>query len=1034
MVKQASLAGLSLAVLALAVFAGGVAVAQSTVLTGTARDPSGAVIPNADVRLTRIDTGVTTRVVTNGAGLYSFPYLVPGTYHVEASATGFARGAVDRVVLRTGQTLELDLPLEVERATEVVEVRDSAQLQSGSGAVNTEIDRGFSANLPLNGRSFNSLLLLTPGVVPTSGGYSVNGQRESQNQYNVDGVNANFGAYTSATLAASAAGGYAPTSATGGTNTLLSTDALDEFQVQTSSYAPQYGRTPGGQIQITSRSGTERFHGTAFDYLRNNYTDANNWFNDLNHIAQPVVRQNDFGGTVGGPILRNRTFFFFSYEGLRLTQPTTVNGLVPSVALRQSAPAGLQLWLNAFPLPTGTTVTNGLSPYVASFPQTNNLDSTSLRIDHRVSDKLSIFGRYQHAPSVGTTVNGLSNLFSRNYSTEQAIFDVTWQASRNLTSDLRATYALNQVNAIQTPQAIGGAVIPSYGQLFQDQQPGTSSTSITLLFGNNTFLSYGRNADNEQRELNFIEGVTVTAGRHTFGFGFDYRQLTPSRAPAGGLYTTTVHSLAALQANQTTQTIANQARTRFYFNQYAVYAQDTWRVSRPLVLTYGVRYDVAPSPVFTEGPGLLAVTQVDSPAALALAPAGSRLYSTDYHDLAPRLGFAYDLGHGTGVNTVVRGGAGLFWDVQASSVGITLGQTPPAQASQVYANSAYPLLPAQQILPPIVTTLPFNNFAAFDPHLQTPYVYQYNLAVEQQLGAAQTLTINYVGSVGHHLPRQALLGAINSTFLLQTTFNLNNADANYNALQVKFNRRLSRSLQVLTDYSWQKSLDDSSSENGTGVSPVINGYRAGQDYGPSAFDIRHLFSFGLTYTSKASGLPTAARLLLGGWSIDPFVRIQSAPPVNVFYTASVSGVTAYLRPDRVAGQPLYLYGSQYPGGRALNPAALALSNPVTGASFATLRQGTLSRDTFRAFPLIEPDLSVARRFTLHEPVGLDLRLDAFNLPNHPSFGPPAATYNAGGFGIAQQTYNAANAGFTSPIALYQVGGPRSLQLSLKLEF
>ena len=451
------------------------------------------------------------------------------------------------------------------------------------------------------------------------------------------------------------------------------------------------------------------------------------------------------------------------------------------------------------------------------------------------------------------------------------------------------------------------------------------------------------------------------------------------------------------------------------------------------MLTYGVRWDVAPAPNFSEGPGLFAVTQVNDPANLTLAPRGTPLYATDYHDFAPRFGFAYSVPASGQFDTVVRGGIGLFWDIQDTEIGTSLGQTPPASATRVLANSPYALPASQQVPPVISTTPPFTNFQAFDPHLRTPYVLQYNLAVEQQFGAAQSFNINYVGSSGHDLARQSARGNLNSTFLLQTLFNLNNASSSYNALQIKFQRQFTRGFQVLSQYTWAKSLDDSSSEIGSGLSLPIPGYAAQNDRGPSNFDTRHLFSFAGSYVSNAKSLPRVPRLLLDGWSVNPLVYLQSARPVNLTFSTTVAGIFTTPRPDLVAGQPIYLSGSQYAGGKAINPAAFrTYAVPTTG--FADLRQGTTPRNLVRGFGLIEPDLSVGRTFPIHEALNLQFRMDTFNVANHPNFGAPAASVGASNFGKSLSSYNSSNASYTSPTAIYQVGGPRSVQFSLKLAF
>src|SRR5258708_1048408 len=260
----------------------------------------------------------------------------------------------------------------------------------------------------MNGRSFQTLIQLTPGVVLTasnaydSGQFSVNGQRADSNYWRVDGIRANIGVGVGGQglLASGAAGALGSFSAQGGTNSLVSVDAMQEFRIQTSTYAPEFGRVPGGQISIVTRSGTNQFHGVAFDYFRNDVLDANDWFANGKGLPRPEERQNDFGGTFSGPILKDRTFFFFSYEGLRLRLPQTKLSTVPDVGARQTAVAGMQPILNAFPLPNGTdNPVTGIAQFNASYSDPASLDAYSLRLDHRISKKLSIFGRYNYSPS-----------------------------------------------------------------------------------------------------------------------------------------------------------------------------------------------------------------------------------------------------------------------------------------------------------------------------------------------------------------------------------------------------------------------------------------------------------------------------------------------------------------------------------------------------------------------------------------------------------------------------------------------------------
>src|SRR5262249_48726110 len=254
-------------------------------------------------------------------------------------------------------------------------------------------------------RSFQTLIMLAPGVVPVAasltdqGQFSVNGQRSDANYFSVDGVSANFGVTGFLALTQTASGALPALSASGGTNSLVSVDAMQEFRIQTSSFAPEFGRTPGAQISIATRSGTNAFHGSLFEYFRNGVLDARSWFANFNNLAKPKEQQNDFGGVFGGPILKERLFFFFSYEGLRLRQPFTQQSIVPDSLARQQAPAPTRPFLNAYPVANGAATGPGLALFNASYSNPSSLDASSIRVDQVISSKLHLFGRYNYSPS-----------------------------------------------------------------------------------------------------------------------------------------------------------------------------------------------------------------------------------------------------------------------------------------------------------------------------------------------------------------------------------------------------------------------------------------------------------------------------------------------------------------------------------------------------------------------------------------------------------------------------------------------------------
>src|SRR6266478_2513367 len=349
---------------------------ESGVLSGIVSDPHGAVVPDVGVVATRIENGITFRTTTNKAGIYVFASLSPGHYHLEVRKPGFKAVAIREIELNVQDKLERNFSLEIGSISESITVTaDTYNVNTTDATVSTVVDRNFAENLPLNGRSFQTLIQLTPGlvIVPSntadSGQFSVNGQRANANYWMVDGVSANTG--ISAVFPGNGLAGALPSfNVLGGTSSLVPVDAMQEFRIQTSTYAPEFGRTPGAQISILTRSGGNVFHGTLFDYFRNDILDANDWFANYLSQPKPEERQNDFGGTFSGPILKNRMFFFFSYEGLRLRLPQVAQSQVPDANARNSAKPVLQPYLSAFPLPSPNTaddISNGIGQFNSSF-------------------------------------------------------------------------------------------------------------------------------------------------------------------------------------------------------------------------------------------------------------------------------------------------------------------------------------------------------------------------------------------------------------------------------------------------------------------------------------------------------------------------------------------------------------------------------------------------------------------------------------------------------------------------------------------
>jgi hypothetical protein len=377
-------------------------------VSGIVLDPSAAVIIGADVLIINNETGVQYQGKANSEGYYVVPNIPPGTYRIQVSNSGFKTIIKPDIIIHVEDALAINFTLPIGAASEIVTVAGGAPLVNTENAsVGTVIDRNFVESLPLNGRSFNTLLQLTPGVVIAPSGYgtpgqfSIAGQRTDANNFTVDGVSANFGVGLGQNLGQSGTGGAQAFSALGGTSSLVSVDALQEFRIETSSFAPEFGRMPGGQVILTTRSGTNAFHGGVFDYFRNTVMDANDWFANAAGDPRAPEHHNDFGGFLGGPIWKDKTFFFFSYEGARLDLPQTTVIQVPSEYARTTAPAAIAPYLNAYPLPNDQTVKPGVytSPFTGNYASRATLNATSLRIDHAFNDRFSIFGRYNYAPS-----------------------------------------------------------------------------------------------------------------------------------------------------------------------------------------------------------------------------------------------------------------------------------------------------------------------------------------------------------------------------------------------------------------------------------------------------------------------------------------------------------------------------------------------------------------------------------------------------------------------------------------------------------
>ena len=1014
------------------------ALGQTAELGGTVSDSSGAVVVRARVILHNPERESVQAVLSNETGRYDFPFLAPGFYRVTVEAAGFRTATRAPVFLEVGQIARMDFVLTLPLREESVRVEDErSAVQTDSAAVGTVINRDFVEELPLNGRSLQPLIFLAPGTAPTSGTgqFSINGQRDDANYFTVDGLSANvyIGSSGGVAFDPQLAGTYPGFNIFGGTNNMVALDALQEFRVQTSSYPAELGRMPGAQVQMVTRSGTNEFHGSVFDYFRNEALDANDWFTNHQGLPRQALRQNDFGGTFGGAILPNHTFFFASYEGLRLLLPQLAMVEVPSLEARKAAPGVIQQLFRAYPIPNGPAdPASMLAQFSAAYGSLTNLDSGSLRLDQTVGSNSKLFARYGYASSATSTRTGnLSEVDNGEFTTETFTLGVTSTLHEGIFNDIRGNYTHAWGADLALFEPIGGAQRPPDSLIFPF--PGTSESNALFYFSVAASPPFflGRGAENPQRQVNVVDTFTMLTGAHLLKLGADYRRIFPTFGPRQYGSQNFFNTMAdALAERESLLIIGSRDVLGLVFNNLSFFAGDHWGARPKLTIDYGLRWEFSPPPHATEGQQLFTLESLNNLSNLALAPPGTPLYRTSYGSFAPRLGAVYQLSSYTGRETQLRGGFGVFYDLGDGTIGAAANSFPHFRGS-TFSDIPYPPS-AAQLTPPLTVSLspPFNSgFNVFSPNHQLPQTLQWNFAVEQHLGP-QSLTASYVGSAGRRLLWQEFVNSPNADFPNSSIWiTTNQGTSDYHALQVQFRRAISTRFQLLASYSWAHSIDNASTDSaGLVPSDIV----PGQHYrGSSDFDIRHSLNAGFSFAVPAVN-KTALRQLESNWRLSGIFTARTGQPVDIFVLRDdVLPYQIPLHPDRVAGVPFYLNDPSAPGGSRINPAAFSIpTEPI---------EGTFGRNALVGPGVTELDIALERQFSFSQRTKVQLRAEAFNCVNHPIFANPDGTlgeysppfFPNPAFGVPPATL-ANGPGALSP--LYRTGGPRSVQLALRVVF
>lgn len=979
---------------------------------------------------------------TDASGLVSIAPLSPGDYSLEVTKTGFDKLEVAHITLAVRDQKSLAVQLMLASGVSSVTVSATPEAVATDASMGISVDQSYIENLPINGRTIDTLVLMAPGVTSTfPGDFNVNGLRSNTNYYTLDGVSLNS--------AVGGAGGPGPggppggffgggaplLGALGGSGTSsVNIETLQETRVQTSSFAPEFGRSPGAQISMTSRSGSNIFHGALYEYFRNEDLDANDWFANSRGYGRAETRQNRTGGTLGGPVIKNRTYFFMAYEHLTLMAPSTLITSVPDLRTRESAPPAMRPFLDAFPLPDGPEQTDGAAEYHALLSNPSKNDSASLRVDHTLTKSMTLFARYSLIPSTSTSRGGFSSantITHQGSNSQTATAGLTRTTDSGWVNDVRVNYSRSSFRTYSTMDNYGGATPLTVSEVYPSGvSPDTSQFSLNVLgIGG---YSFGGQTKNLQSQINVVDSLTKAVGQQTFKFGLDYRRTMPTYFK--DLYTLSATfngvggSSGSLQTGEATnvQLASNLPAVYPVYMNFSTYVQDTWRATDRTTLTYGLRWDINPAPGVREGPAPIALDSAVSSGITQSAP----LYSTRWFNVAPRIGLAYLMDNTPGKELMVRMGFGLFYDIGYGASASAFNGAPYSNVRTI-SLAQFPLSSGEAAAPVLPATEPYGQITAAVNNLEAPLVKQWNVTVERNFGQNQVLSVAYVGNDGTRLLQTQTEPSFSTGYniLILAT---NGATSSYNALQVQFRRRLTRSLQTQLSYTWGHSIDSSSTDAGGGFASIINrGQRGNSD-----FDIRQNLNWSGSYRLPSPHAGWFAPLL-HNWYSDWILQSHTSLPFSIqgitaetsassFAPNQTAGLFAMVRPD-YTGQPVWISDPNAPGGKKLNPNAFAAPTTSYG-------QGDLGRNTLRGFDFNQVDITLRRQIALSEKWRVNISAEAFNLFNHPNFANPltlgSANLSSPTFGVATQTVG----GSVNGGSLYQSGGPRSIELVVRLQF
>jgi len=986
-------------------------------VSGLILDSSAASVPSALITVVNEDNGLRRVTQSQADGTYQVSSLQPGPYKITVRKTGFRTMIRFGVKLTELQSARVDFKLVVGSLQETITVEGSAPLVDNTEpTVSTVVSHDEIENLPLNGGGLLTLLELAPGTVTTpatrgeAGQFSVNGQRPNTHYFTVDGISANSGVGGGGLPAQSTGGSLPALTAYGSLDSLVSLDALDEMRVQTSTTMSEFGRLPGAQISMLSRSGTNELHGSVLFNLRNEALAANDWF--ANQHGDPRAPQRDYNvaATLGGPLWRDRTFFFLSYEDLILRQPFVWNQPVPTIDARQNALVWASPLLNLFPIPNGPNLGNGLAEWTAGISRPSSLHTGAARIDHAFSARVTAFARYNESPS--STEFGSQPLNSLDILQRSVTAGLTFRARANLLFDLRSNASV--IKEFSTWEPGGTSAMPPCAlepTIDTFLHAGAScDTLVRLSIAGVGQIVSGSEGERRQTQFQIAPAGTWNIGSHSIRFGTDYRRLAPFRKDAMGSISVLADTVGDLAASSIFSnfwsTTSPQQSLSAVVREISTYVQDTWRIFPRLTVTYGLRWEISPTPDLHGTPNLL------DPVTGNLTPFQQPIWQSTYANLAPRVGAALQPTHDG--RTLIRGGFGYYYD-SSLSLATDLVNNGPLNVSSY--KSARRLFSS--------TLFGFG----FMPNLELPLVREWNVSIEHAFSAHDVLSVGYSGASSDNLIRREV-GGPGSTSALLLALATNHGTSEYHGLEAQYHRRMAQGLQMLVSYAWSHSIDNSSTD--AGLYWAGPGFTPAMDRASSDFDIRHSLSAAFSYE-----IPKAQRASWWrGWAVEGTFRARSGFPLNVLNSDQYQGISYenIYRPDFIGGQVLWLEDPSVPGGRRINTSAFKAA-PISSDGSPT--QGTLGRNALTGLGMSQLDLALRREFLHGDRHSIQLRIEAFNTFNQAIFADPARFLTNPLFGQSTSMLNLM-LGTGSPSSglapIFQSGGPRSVQISLRFRF